>query len=779
MDSYQEMAEPEKYWTRDDFKEHVHKELNWSRMGWDGIPQDGYPISDTDWHGMVGPYHWIFWTREHDDPDPLMTLSYDNWSLATNNRTLKDKVRLALRKILLHNCTGVALVQFWAATKALDGRTLLTTQDQPFALTQFSHSLCEYRMISKDYTFYVDGRTGEEELGIPGRVYLNKCPECTPNVEYYSVKEYPQRDSTLRCGVRQSWNLPVIEHSSQACVGVLELVGQFWLGEISDSVDDAFQVLGLKCFNCEHHEMRKKKNNKAHQDALMKIERALKLVCKIHKIPLALTWVPCEACETLLPIKEDLCIFWDYNDVTISDLYDFLMSRFGPPLRNGIGVVGRALTSPNLLYCSDVTQFSMAEYPWAHFARQCRLRDCFAISLWSNYTGNDVYVLEIFLSVSNKEEDPLTSLSKLLETMKKEFKTFRFASGEELGEELSVEVIEFQNGQKRHYVQTLHVTGSLPSLEPLQNGGEIMQVDSSDHQSIDAEQCEIDVNHPQELGTNKTSGREHKNTGVRIEIPYEDILHYSKLSRSDAARNLKVSISTFKRVCRQHGISRWPPRQVDKVRPPRPSHVDHHEEVPQLISNLPSNQASARIAHTQPHDTALQIANTVNVKAKYVKGLTLLFPLSLSSTLEELYECIETRLDLSHGTYHACYIDGDNDKITVTCDQDLQFWLCHSPRSPGSNAIVLHIDPISQVTVRAKYVNDITIKFQLSLSSGLVELQQQVAKRLNLEAGSYHIKYKDEEDELILIACDEDLQDCIHTCRSLGSTSIVVLLELK
>ncbi|PSS11219.1 hypothetical protein CEY00_Acc15549 [Actinidia chinensis var. chinensis] len=594
-----EMAEPEKYWTKDDFKEHVHKEMNWSRIDSDGITQDAYPIWDTDWLGKGGPYHWIFWSREHDDPDPLMNnLGFISHSL--NNLTVKDKVRLALRNYLFHHSTLETLVQFWAAT-TLDGRTFLTTQDQPFVLTQLRKRLCEYRMISKDYTFYVDG---EEELGIPGRVYLNKCPECTPNVAYYSVKENPQRDYALRCGFRQSWTLPVIEHSSQICVGVLEIVGGFWLRSTLDS------LLG-------HH------------------------------------------------------------------------------LRNGIGLVGRALSSPNLLYCSDVTQFSMAEYPLAHFARQCKLRGCFAISLRSNYTGNDVYVLEIFLPSSNKHEDPLTSLSKILETMKKEFKTFRLASGEELGEELSVEVIEFQNGQKRHYVQTLQVTGSLPSLEPLQNGANIIQVYSTDHQSIDAEQCEIDLNHPQELGTKKTSGREDKSTGVRIEIPYEDILHYSKMSRRDAARNLKVSISTFKRVCRKYGISRWPPRSVDKVCSHRPSHVDHQDEVPQLNSNLPSNHASASIAHTQPHDTVMQHANTVNIKAKYVEGLMVLFPLSLSSTLEELYECIETRLPLSRATYHARYIDGDNDKITITCDQDLQFWLRHSPRLPGSNAVVLHIDPIS------------------------------------------------------------------------------------
>ncbi|KAI8542545.1 hypothetical protein RHMOL_Rhmol08G0146200 [Rhododendron molle] len=82
------------------------------------------------------------------------------------------------------------------------------------------------------------------------------------------------------------------------------------------------------------------------------------------------------------------------------------------------------------------------------------------------------------------------------------------------------------------------------------------------------------------------------------------------------------------------------------------------------------------------------------------------------------------------------------------------------------------------VTIRAKFENN-TIKFRLSLSSRLVELQEEVTKRLNLEPKDYYIKYKDEEDELILITCDDDLQDCIHSFRFLGNTSIGVLLELK
>ncbi|XP_058203725.1 protein NLP4-like [Rhododendron vialii] len=81
-----------------------------------------------------------------------------------------------------------------------------------------------------------------------------------------------------------------------------------------------------------------------------------------------------------------------------------------------------------------------------------------------------------------------------------------------------------------------------------------------------------------EGGPRETQERQHKNTGVRIEVSLDDILKYSKKSRNDAAKKLQVSISTLKRVCRGYGIQRWPSRNIKKFRSFRPSPVENEEQ---------------------------------------------------------------------------------------------------------------------------------------------------------------------------------------------------------
>jgi len=80
------------------------------------------------------------------------------------------------------------------------------------------------------------------------------------------------------------------------------------------------------------------------------------------------------------------------------------------------------------------------------------------------------------------------------------------------------------------------------------------------------------------------------------------------------------------------------------------------------------------------------------------------------------------------------------------------------------------------VTIKATYRENI-IRFRLSLTCGIVELKEEVAKRLKLEVGTFDIKYLDDDHEWVLIACDADLQECMDVSRSSGSNIIRVLVH--
>ncbi|KAI8566478.1 hypothetical protein RHMOL_Rhmol02G0044400 [Rhododendron molle] len=196
------------------------------------------------------------------------------------------------------------------------------------------------------------------------------------------------------------------------------------------------------------------------------------------------------------------------------------------------------------------------------------------------------------------------------------------------------------------------------------------------------------------LGKRKTKGknpggerRNKETSGVRIAISLEEILQTKEMPLKDAAKHLKVGISTLKRACREYDIPRWPPRGEHKLisqSHPNESHaVVDREPIPQLNSDtlLPSNQVSPTIG-----------TQSVIVKARF-------------------------------GTA--------------------------------------------------------TLKFQLSWPWGMVELKEQVKKRLGHEAENYYINYKDEDNEYILIACDEDLQDHISRSNLLGTNFVEVFLQPK
>lgn len=114
------------------------------------------------------------------------------------------------------------LVQIWIPVKK-QGKQVLTTSNQPFSLDPSCKNLANYRDVSSTYQFGAD-ENSTEFVGLPGRVFLKKLPEWTPDVRFFRREEYPRVKHARLCHVGGSLALPVLEHGSGICLGVVEIV---------------------------------------------------------------------------------------------------------------------------------------------------------------------------------------------------------------------------------------------------------------------------------------------------------------------------------------------------------------------------------------------------------------------------------------------------------------------------------------------------------------------------------------------------------------------------
>ena len=136
------------------------------------------------------------------------------------NRSFSLRERMMKALVLIgRNCADV-LAQVWMPIRTSDDTVVLSTREQPFVIEHNTDRLRVYRSVSENYVFSVAGGSP----GLPGRVFLQQVPEWTPNVQYYSRKEYLRVEDAQRCDVRGTLAVPVFEASSRDCVAVIELV---------------------------------------------------------------------------------------------------------------------------------------------------------------------------------------------------------------------------------------------------------------------------------------------------------------------------------------------------------------------------------------------------------------------------------------------------------------------------------------------------------------------------------------------------------------------------
>ncbi|TYI66261.1 hypothetical protein E1A91_D09G211400v1 [Gossypium mustelinum] len=783
---------------------------------------------------------------------------------------MKERMTQALR-YFKESTQQHVLAQVWAPIKS-GGRYVLTTSGQPFVLDPNSNGLHQYRMVSLMYMFSVDGES-DKQLGLPGRVFLQKLPEWTPNVQYYSSKEYSRLGHALHYNVQGTLALPVFEPSMQSCVGVLELIMTSQKINYAPEVDKvcrALQAVNLKSSEILDHPITQI-CNKSRQNALAEILEILTVVCENHKLPLAQTWVPCQHRSVLANgggLKRS-CTSFDGSCMgqvcmSTTDLASYVVDAhtwgfreacLEHHLQKGQGVAGRAFLCHNSCFCADITQFCKTEYPLVHYARMFGLTACFAICLRSAYTGDDDYVLEFFLpSAIVDSNEQRTLLGSMLATMKQHFRSLKVASGDKFEEtEGFIQIIEASSDERHDSIlESVPIPPSVKSPPGINTSPDReLQLDSSrqyltmnlDPATTGGSIAASGSDKPICLPQNK-DGKilERKRGKTEKSISLEVLQQYFAGSLKDAAKSLGVCPTTMKRICRQHGISRWPSRRINKVNrslsklkcviesvqgttdstfglaslasSPLPVTVGSVSWPTSLKGSNQQNSPNSKPLEPQGEkDDSTQGSNGQALVEDWLLGGRTssqeLFPQlnGLSPNMdegEEVLRCqreesadMPTSRGLCQGNpeiesaecqepFGGMLVEGagSSKDLRNLCPSAAEAAVDETPPPYSDLALKQATTTYTQstpnltarqektsVTIKATYREDI-IRFRISLTSGIVELKEEVAKRLKLDVGTFEIKYLDEDNEWVLIACDSDLQECLDVSISSGSNMV-------
>ncbi|CAA6666658.1 unnamed protein product [Spirodela intermedia] len=745
--------------------------------------------------------------------------------------SLKERVVQAVGWIKEAHRDGDVLVQIWVPTRK-ENQQVLTTYGQPFSLNPSCQRLLDYRTISTSYQFSAE-ENSDEVLGLPGRVFIGKLPEWSPDVRYFSSHEYARVNYAQHFDVRGTLALPIFERGSRPCIGVLEVVmttEKINYRSDLDSICNALQAVDLRSSEVPTVP-RIKMKIESYVAAMPEISAVLRAVCQTHGLPLAQTWVPCvqqgksgsrhsdQNYRGCVSTVDGACFV---ND---SSLFAFHEACSEHHLLRGQGVVGKAFTTNQPCFSSDVSAYSKTEYPLSHYARMFRLRAAVAIRLRGVNSGNCDFVLEFFLPMECHEgEEQKVILHSLSTTMRQVCRSFRVLTEKELQDETTLQVNEqlasnmlcgarfgFHEGQNMS-LGILTPAAEVPEPDPTctedlvesllnNNKANVLRAGSSlqfedpelkrfsgtsffgrPDAELLTESSKPSADRNQGPGgditgksdvSSKGKAAEKKRTKMEKTISMEVLQQHFSGSLKDAAKSIGVCPTTLKRICRQHGISRWPSRKIKKVghslrklqvvidsiqgvdsayhlsslysdfpkagapdqnaqRDPGRS-SEKHDEPPASLSNSPSSSCS----HSSSSSQSCSHRTQAPIKEEEQEG----FP---EENQREMLKRVHSEAQL---------------RLPPRRKTLVQQGLGRSTESEGHPR---EGEDQTQAATRVEFK----------------DLKQEIARRFGIvRSSSMELKYLDDDSEWVLMTCDADLHECGDIHRSSGIPTIKISVQ--
>ncbi|RZR95457.1 hypothetical protein BHM03_00024309 [Ensete ventricosum] len=623
--------------------------------------------------------------------------------------SLPDRMLTTLSLLKESSSGGAILAQVWMPIKQ-GNQYVLSTSEQPFLCNQ---NLAGYREVSRHFTFPTKDAPGLF-LGLPGRVFISGRPEWTSNVIYYNMFEYLRVDYALIHGVRGSLAVPIFDPDGRSCRAVLELVTTIEKPNFDTEMESVCEAL---------------------QDFLH--------VCAEHN------------------------------------------------LEKGQGVAGKALRSSYAFFSPDVRVYDIREYPLAHHARRFDLRAAVAFRLKSTYTGNDDYILEFFLPINCRgSEEQQLLLSNLSSTIRRIHGSLRTVLDADIG---GSEIMRVGN----HKEASLRSSSTALSMQSSQLMDGNSETTTEMHFGI------------QNMGSNEQSAGAHHEQVLALALTFvnRSLQKIQKVIRcvQGVEGALKYDPSTGCLVASGFPLENPPlissePKGQDIV----PASSSHHSETNHSIGKverdyffrgryqggtmlkcetnklgIPSNDCNGDFASD---GVLLPYANMQGALSwpTYSKDAS-----DCSYNSKEAV-CQGSKDGLSFMT-NECQIMSRNFSF-VASDQMLMEIECndgiveHSHPSSGttyssngrasshpsfekSKALISQTGPL--ITVKATYKGD-TVRFKFLPSMGSHHLFEEIGRRFKLLAGTFQLKYMDNNEEWVPLVNDFDLRKCVNVPNNIG-----------